>query len=278
MQKPILNRTFTDAHRGRAGHINIQHHAQLIDDASKVLIEESGLSVQQPILADEERVRFLAELHPGDEVEVYADIHKLDRDGAQIAGELRRTRDAATVCLFQRNLAPWDIQSQQLGAWQKESSASRSTIEPEISDINVDFHGSVLNIYQAQVEAEDAADAHAIMTPRALWHVITEALWATQAKLGADQSTLKRMGITGGATVFQLKHNGPITAGINLTVSTSVVGLSNSSLRMMHEVRNAGANSDPLLIALYVLTFFDRIEGQRWPISEVFPGRTFTPQ
>jgi acyl-CoA thioesterase FadM len=275
MQKPILKRTFTDAHRGRAGHINIQHYAQLIGDTSNVLIEASGLSSQQPISAEEERVRFLAELHSGDEVEVYAVIRKLDRDGAQIAGELRRTSDAATVCLFQRNLAPLDTQARQLGAWKNTPSASGSTIEPDISAIDVDFHGSVLNVFPAQVETEDA-DEHAIMTPRALWHVITEALWATQAKLGADQSALKRMGITGGASVFQLKHNAPITQGASLSVSTSVVGLSNSSLRMMHEVRSADASPEPLLIALYVLTFFDRAQGQRCPLSEVFPGRTFT--
>ena len=72
--------------------------------------------------------------------------------------------------------------------------------------------GSVLNVFQAQVETQDV-DEHATMTPRALWHVITEALWATQSKLGADQTSLKRKGITGGATVFQLQHRRPIPRG-----------------------------------------------------------------
>lgn len=27
--KPLLHRTFTDARKGRAGHLNIQHYAQL---------------------------------------------------------------------------------------------------------------------------------------------------------------------------------------------------------------------------------------------------------
>lgn len=30
-EKKSLRRTFGDIHRGRAGHINIQHYAQLID-------------------------------------------------------------------------------------------------------------------------------------------------------------------------------------------------------------------------------------------------------
>jgi acyl-CoA thioesterase FadM len=271
----LLRRTFTDAHRGRAGHINIQHYAQLIGEATEILLERSGLSVQLPVFATDEKVRFLAELHPGDVVEAYAGITTHDRHGIRVAGELRRTRDKSTVCLFNRELVPWVTQSENPGSWDNAPVASSDATDHDISEIEMAFRGSTLNDFR-EPDTVREVDAHNIMTPRALWHVITEALWATQTKLGADQATLKRRGITGGATVFQLQHQKPITLGSHLSVTTAIVGLSDSSLRMQHEVRNAADENELFLCSRYVLTFFDRIQGQRCPLSEVFPGKTLT--
>ena len=99
-ETPLLLRTFNDTHRGRAGHINIQHYAQLIADASKAFVEKLGLNGQRLWVAQDERVRFLAELHSGDEVMVFCRSQMLVPQGLQFSGEIRRTTDAKTVCVF----------------------------------------------------------------------------------------------------------------------------------------------------------------------------------
>ena len=270
----MLERTFSDEHRGRAGHINIQHYAQLISDATDRLIDQVGLADQTPIIARKEAVRFLGELHSGDKVEVIGGIAEHSRERTMIVGTLRRTRDARVVSEFRREVAPWSFHEERTSTWNKAPIVDAVASPPEISPIQADFVSPQLNNYQVTVNSSDVDELQTI-TPRALWHVITEALWEAQTKLGAGQAVQRERGIGGGATVFHLETEKPITRGTLLSVNTSAIYASESSVGMEHEMRNANNENELFLRARYVVTFFERDTGRRCPLARVFPDVSF---
>lgn len=51
------------------------------------------------------------------EVAVYSRSYKLDQQTLQFSGELRRTRDAKTVCIFLRSITSLGTQADQAKGW-----------------------------------------------------------------------------------------------------------------------------------------------------------------
>ena len=269
--RTILHRTFTDAHKGRAGHINIQHYAQLIGDACDLLTKRKDIDENKPLRVKEERVRFLAELHPGDLAEASVEIVSLAGSNLIVEGDVRRESDDKIACKFTRHLAHLDALFADAPADQPMPPGLGSY--SDISAIEAEFEGSTLSEYRANIELADS-DNNESISPRALWHLITEALWATQHQMGVTQSSMNLRDIAGGATVFQLRHRRPIPVGTELSVSSSIIGLGKSSIRMKHEIQDANSDKELFLVVHYVLTFFHRKSGDRFPIAEVFPNQS----
>lgn len=271
----LLERVFTDFHKGRAGHINIQHYAQLVSDATHVLIDGLGMQMNFPLFALEEKYRFRAELSPGDCATVTGEVRGNEPNGFNLIGSIARKSDGKPVCTYYRELVHLNPRTLDPAPWIGLSPSATSSDEVSISDIRADFDSAVLNEYPHDVGLEDV-DEHSVMRPQALWHLMTEALWAVQNKLGADQHSLAQKKIGGGATVFQLEHKNPISQGARLLVATHVVGYSESSLRMRHDIRDLLLPDKLFVSAKYVLTFFERNSGRRCPLGDVLSKETLT--
>lgn len=250
----LLQRVFNDSHKGRAGHINIQHYAQLIEDARFAWLKARGLPTDL-LQLQSERVRFSGELHPGDEAAAQLQFYAMPaHTGCAVL--IRRTRDGRVVTHSNQvftSLAPLD-------------GLDTDGQEFDLRPVPVDTPSDrVFTSYVGTVPIPLLSDGETL-NARGLWYVMTEALWAVQTELGAHREYLEANGISGGASMFELQHRTSIAAQEALRVTTTAIGHSESSLRYQHDIFKAGDQEAPAITARYVLTYFDRQSGSRIPI------------
>ncbi len=252
-----LTRTFGDEHKGRAGHINIQHYAQFIEDARHAWLSAEGMPAGRLKLT-EEKVRFSGELHSGDTASLTAHyFHQHNR--VVCATELVRAEDGVTV---NRCLQYFQTPEPLAGLASGEA-------EFDLRDIAVDASpGAEFVSFEGQVPVDvNGTSEH--LSARGLWYLMTEAMWSVQNRIGASAAYLASRNIGGGASMFQLTHHEPIPANATLHTTTTLIGHSDSSLRYQHDIRaDEKPDSHPMVTARYVLTYFDRKTGQRHPIPE----------
>jgi len=258
----ILMRRFTARHRGQAGHINIQHFAQSADDACRSVASLLGVAPADRLLTFKEKIRFRAEMHPGDCAFVRCAVERQAHDRWLISGEMVRLHDEALVCQFQR-LMELPIDEPDVGTARQ--SPLLDKLELTLNDIPP---GEIVwgprETYRGTVEPMEVNSDQNLST-RALWDKMTRALWSVQNALGASRDKMREEKLAAGASMFQLQFHEAARLGTPLVIRSSICGRSDSSLRMQHQVCDARDNS-VRIEARYVLTFFNRKTGKRSPI------------
>jgi len=255
-----LRRVFGDQHRGRAGHINIQHYAQLIEDARRKWLSQRNLTLNA-LKLQFEKVRFSSELHSGDEAAISSQFFITEYGRIGCATEINRTSDGMVVTRCQ----------QIFSADRPLTGLGNQSIELGLREILLDQkNGHQFDSYAGTVPADIAGTGDSL-SARGLWYLITEALWSVQNQIGASTEYLSAKGIAGGASMFQLEHHGQLAAGATVRMTTTAIGTSASSLRYQHDILNADKDKlkepqQPLITARYVLTYFDRESGERCPV------------
>ncbi len=261
-----------DWQRGQAGHINIQHYAQIADDCSRALGHEvgfdaaSGRADRTVVRSASEQFRFLVELLPGTALVATGGVEEINDGWIVHVGTLRRVRDDRVVCLFRRRIRPFRLDGSAFADWPATALelATSWRIEPADGVRAVDGASSGaqgIETYRGTVEPHESNEFE-LLSSRGLWDKLTRALWSVQAAIGADRSTMRRLGLAGGAAVFELTHHQQISLGTPLVIRTSVLEARVGSLRMEHQVVNAQSN-ELLVQARYVLAFIDRSTGER---------------
>lgn len=258
--------------RGQAGHINIQHYAQIADDCSRALGHELGLDAQHArsagtvVRCASEQFRFLVELVPGTAVFATGGVEEIIDGWIVHHGTVRRVLDDRTVCLFRRRIRPFRADAGGFADWAAPALEQAARLEIEPPDGPGPIVGPTSAVggtetYRGTVEPHECNEFDLLLA-RGLWDKLTRALWATQAAIGADRTTFRTLGLAGGAAVFDLTHHSQISLGTPLVIRTSVMEVRDKSLRMEHRVLNA--QSEAVLVgARYVLAFVDRSSGER---------------
>jgi acyl-CoA thioesterase FadM len=262
VRRSLLLRHFTARHRGQAGHVNIQHFAQSATDACRNVVSLLGVASTENIVVYREKVRFIAELHPGDTAFVRCDIDKIDHDRWLISGEMVRVKDNKLICQFQREI---ELEIDDVEVERVRLSHLTDDLDMDLRDIPIgEVVWGPIESYRGTVEPMEV-DVFSNLSTRALWDKMTRGLWSVQNALGANRDVMIDHGIAGGAAMFQLEFHRVAKLGTPIVIQSSMRGRSESSLRMQHVVTDARDGSI-LIEASYVLTFFDRKTGRRIPI------------
>jgi ribosomal-protein-alanine N-acetyltransferase len=262
VRESILLRHFTARHRGQAGHVNIQHFAQSATDACRNVASLLGVASTENMVVQREKVRFIAELHPGDTAFVRCDIEKVDRDRWVISGEMVRVQDNKLICQFQREI---ELELDEVEVERVRVSHLADNLNMDLRDIPIgDVVWGPIESYRGTVEPMEV-DVFSNLSTRALWDKMTRGLWAVQNGLGANRDVMIKHSIAGGAAMFQLKFHRAARLGTPIVIQSCMRGHSESSLIMQHAVTDARDHSI-LIEASYVLTFFDRNTGRRIPM------------
>jgi len=260
--KVILMCRFTAQHRGQAGHINIQNFAQSAQDACRHVATLLGVPRTEQITPVSEKIRFRAEMHPGDIAIVRCALQHTEQRHWMVSGEMIRVRDNATVCQFQKT---FQLGKEQNSALPIDHPSLLEKLPIDLNDIPVaETIWGPRETYRGTVEPLEV-DMHLNLSTRALWDKLTRALWSVQNALGANRDVMIEHKLAGGASMFQLQFHEPIKLGTPVVINSRVHGCGTSSLRMQHEVSDARDNK-VLVVANYVLTFFDRTTGKRAPV------------
>ena len=258
-QHVVLLKHFSTRHRGQAGHVNIQHFAQSVSDACRSILSVLGVDVLEDVTFRREKIRFIAEMHPGDSAFIRCDIDKIDQTCWAISGEMVRASDSKVVCQFQREIVmPLDNLAVEVAKSQNFDARVRMSLR----DIPIgEIIWGPFESYRGTVEPMEV-DVFLNLSPRALWDKMTRGLWAVQNALGANRDVMVEHGIACGASMFQLQFHCAARLGTPVVIQSSIRGRSDSSLRMQHVVTDA-RDSSILIEASYVLTFFNREAGSR---------------
>ena len=236
-----LARVFGDQHKGRAGHINIQHYAQLIEDTRGQWLSGQNLTMHA-LKLHYEKVRFSSELHSGDEASAFSQFFSTEDGRVGCTTEITRTKDGVIVTRCQQIFSP-DTPFANLPT---------QRFNDELRDIPRDqTHGKQFDSYLGTVPT-DVAKAEGSLSARGLWYLMTEALWAVQNQIGSSRQYLSATGIAGGASMFQLEHHGILPADATIRMTTTAIGRGESSLRYQHDIYNAsddnqGERQQPLI-------------------------------
>ncbi|MEM6704924.1 MAG: hypothetical protein AAF690_19555 [Acidobacteriota bacterium] len=238
---PLLRRVFRPRHRGQAGHVNIQNFAQAIADAAAAQL---GANAEARAL----RIRFLAELHPGDPVSLFG-AFRPSGERVEFRGLVQRDRDEVVACRWQ---SFWNAEADDVPATSGEFEELRS-VAGEVSS-------GWIETYRGTVEPRDV-DAYDRLTQRGLWDLMTRALWGLQNRLACHRSQLAELGLSAAASTFDLELEAPSQQGDPLVCRTALLGRGRTSLRFVHQVRCA-EGGQLRCSARYVLTFFDPVGGR----------------
>lgn len=266
-----------DWQRGQAGHINIQHYAQIADDTSRALGHElgfdaaSGRAERTVIRCGSEQFRFLAELVPGAALVATGGVEDIVDGWIVQAGMLRRVHDDRVVCLYRRRIRPFRPDEASFVPWsstvlERAASLQVETITGARPVEGASSTGVGVETYRGTVEPHES-DEFGLLLPRGLWDKLTRALWAAQVAIGADMRKIRQLGLAGGAAVFDVSHLQQVAVGTPLVVRTHVMEARERSLRMEHHVLNA-LTEEVLVQARYVLAFLDQSSGERVAIPE----------
>ncbi len=250
----LMERRFSEAHRGRAGHINIQHYAQLAAEATDSARQDLAQGAAENLVLKEERFRFEAEMHAGDLACVSGHFDQASAGGLlAFEGTVTRGHEGPRCCRFIR-------------IWVEVATGgdavSTSDDELPIPGISAMYTGQSFDSFDGVL----GDPAEVSKAPQALWHVMTEALWHVQHSIGTDVQSQRDRSITGGASLFQLFHHNALVPGTPVTVVTTLIGHGTSSLRFEHRISDANTKN-PLVTARYVLAY--QQNGERFPVVEL---------
>mgnify|MGYP000055756591 CR=1 FL=1 len=264
--------TFNQWHMGLAGHINIQHTAEAIDDARQAFVLQSGID---PVAARRAGTGFGArrmwvdfrhELAPGDAGHITA-APDLASDGqAILRGALMRSPDDMVAIRFETTIDRIDLASGDFGeALPLETATSAAPPEtPALRPIPrppgpPKLTPAMQQSWLGTVEGRDA-DGSDRMTTRALFDVATRGIWAVQNVTGMTRDRLSDEGIGAGVTALQVEQIYVPAAGDLLSAHTGVLGMGERSCRFRHLVRDVASGRDVAVVD-YVIAFFDRRSG-----------------
>lgn len=272
--EPVFWRgVFNEWHVGLGGHINIKHYAQALDDARAVValrlgdgpaeLGEKGVCLR-PIT---DRIDFRKELAPGDAARLHGVPGKDETGAAALNGSMLAEPDSTPIMRFQTSFGLFDPATGDAASW---ANAPKGRIDPlralrPIPDpaMPADPPANAWVTWTGTVEVGDC-DQHGLMSPRAVYDVITRGLWAVHIRLGRHRDGLKKTGGAGGVTAIRVRHGRPARMGDLLECRSSLLGTSTNSLRMGHLIRNPVTGTTVAQVE-YVNTFFSRATGRKEP-------------
>ncbi|MDF1719680.1 MAG: hypothetical protein P1U65_03305 [Minwuia sp.] len=274
--------TFNQWHVGLAGHVNIQHTAQAIDDARQAFVLQAGTD---PVAARASGtgfggrrlwVEFRQELVPGDTGYITG-VPQAAVDGRKVLhGQLTRSHDAVVATRFETSIDRIDLATGTFGdplGMDMHPAVPQSETSPPLRAIPQPERPPGLDPAMQQswlgtVERRDA-DASGRMTTRALFDVATRGIWSTQILAGITREKLSAEAIGAGVTAMQVEQLLVPAAGDLLSAHTGVLGLGQRSCRFRHLVRDVALQQDVAVID-YVLAFFDRRTGKPAPLTATY--------
>ncbi len=281
-REPVLWRgTFNQWQAGLAGHINIQHTGQAIDDARQAFVLQSGT---YPVAARQAGTGFGArrvwisfrhELAPGDAGYITA-RPQLAADGrAVLRGALLRNPDGLLATRFETTIDQFDLATGRFGAPVLPGEVL-SEVPPEDQPLRPipqpagppEVTAEMQQSWLGTVEGRDA-DASARMTARALFDVATRGIWAVQIMVGMTRDKLLDERTGAGVTALQVEQMQVPAAGDLLSTHTGVLGMGPRSCRFRHVVRDVARGHDVAVID-YVMAFFDRRTGDPAPLTDAY--------
>ncbi len=196
---------FNEWHIGLGGHINVKHYAQALDDARAMAalkqgdgpaeLRERGFCTR-PIT---DRIDFRKELAPGDAARIQG-VTGRDQTGATaLNGSMLAEPDGTLIMRYQTTFGLFDPASGDPVIWANAPSrkidplrALRPIPEPSMP---ARPPGNAWVTWTGTVEVGDS-DHHGLISPRAIYDIITRGLWAVHIRLGRHRDGLKK---TGGA-------------------------------------------------------------------------------
>jgi len=290
MTEPVWWRgVFNTWQEGLGGHINIQHHANSLDSARHLAAEKLGLDGQtlldrgQAIFPLRDRIDFRRELTPGDAA-VIEGLLTGDRDGSAMLNGSALIQPSSTLTMrFETTFRPVDISSREPRDWPE---AARGGPDPlralrPVADPLMPSRApsNAWLTWRGTVEVRDC-DHSGLMTCRAIYDLITRALWAVHIRLGRHRDTMRKTGAAGAVTAIQVRYGRPARMGDLLEVRTSLLGAGSNSLRMGHLIANA-VSGEAVAQVEYVNTFFSRTTGRKTPpeadyLEALLPTRLMT--
>lgn len=269
---------FNEWHIGLGGHINVMHYAQALDDARAVAAQRQGEGPAElrekghcvrPIM---DRIDFRKELTPGDAARIHGVTGRDESGDAVLNGSMLAEPDSALIMRFQTSFGLYDPAGSAPAAWQTPPAqridprrALRPIPDPEMPS---EPPGNAWNTWTGTVEVGDC-DHHGLISPRAIYGIITRGLWAVHIRLGRHRDQLKQTGGAGGVTAIRVRHGKPARMGDLLECRSSLLGASANSLRMGHLIHNP-VTGTPVATVEYVNTFFNRRTGRKQPPDEAY--------
>lgn len=264
---------FNEWHIGLGGHINVKHYAQALDDARAMAalkqgdgpaeLRERGFCTR-PIT---DRIDFRKELAPGDAARIQG-VTGRDQTGATaLNGSMLAEPDGTLIMRYQTTFGLFDPASGDPVIWANAPSrkidplrALRPIPEPSMP---ARPPGNAWVTWTGTVEVGDS-DHHGLISPRAIYDIITRGLWAVHIRLGRHRDGLKKTGGAGGVTALRVRYGKPARMGDLLECRTSLLGVGTNSLRMGHLIHNPVSGSTVAQVE-YVNTFFSRVSGKKEP-------------
>lgn len=258
--------------RGIAGHINIQHYAQAIDEARRAFLIGQGhdphsmRGAGQGIGARFHRIDFRAELSPGDAVRLEAGPVDGGDGTTLLAGEMIRVRDGAVVDRFECSLdridGPTASFSDPMRFAAEPAERLRPMIRPWVPDA---VHPAMQRTWLGPVEVREC-DELGLLGPRGLFDMTTRGIWAAQIRLGLTLDTFRNEGFAGGVSALMLRQARLARLAELLEVRTCVTGIGQRSIRFGHWIGNADTGETVATVD-YAMAFADRATGAPRPPS-----------
>lgn len=259
--------------RGIAGHINIQHYAQAIDEARRALVIGQGhdphamRAAGQGIGARFHRIDFRAELSPGDAVRLEAGPVRADDGTTLMAGEMIRVRDGAVVDRFECSLDAIDGATATFAAPLRFDGPPAARLRPMAPPVVPDApHPAMQRTWLGPVEVREV-DELGLLGPRGLFDMTTRGIWAAQIRLGLTLDTFRKEGFAGGVSALMLRQVRLARLAELLEVRTCVTGIGTRSIRFGHWIGNADSGATVATVD-YVMAFADRATGAPRPPSQ----------
>lgn len=264
---------FNQWQRGLGGHVNIQHHANAIEEARRahafalghdpIELRAKGLAVR-PL---KERIDFRRELAPGDAAFIEG-AGGQDNDGeTMLAGRMLRPHDDAPVMRFETSWAIHDVERRVRadGAGQDLPPFADDARLPPIPEpwTPKRLPENALLAWRGTVEVRDC-DEHELQSPRAIFDIVTRALWAVQIPLGGHRRAMGERAAAGAMTAVQVRHGRPARMGDLLAVRVATLGFGETSVRFGQIIADE-TDGEVVARVEYVMSFFDRASGRRSP-------------
>lgn len=262
---------FNQWQRGLAGHINIQHYANAIEEARRAHAFELG---HDPIELRRQgrairplwdRIDFRRELSPGEAAFIEGTGGLDERGAPMLTGRMLRPHEDQPAMRFETSWTVVDTAARKpldMGPPDLPKVDADRRLRPVAEPWTPDLAPAAAQLtWRGTVEVRDC-DEHGLQTPRALFDIVTRGLWAVQIPLGGHVAEMRDRGVAGAMTAAQVRHGRPARMGDLLAVRTMVLGFGETSVRFGHLIAD---DTDGAAVARveYVMSYFDRATGKR---------------